>query len=88
MSKFLKPTTFTSRALQNQWLNVIVGSHDLFCICDKPIDHLQDIINQQKCRHFKDTATTTTETATENGDDPITAGDLEELFKESDDTIG
>lgn len=89
MSKLQKPTIYSKRGLDTQWMNVIVGSHDLFCGCDKPIKHLEDILFQEKCRHFKDTATTTTtDPGAETDDFAIKDGDLEELFKEEDAATG
>lgn len=89
MSKHQQPPIYSKRGLDNQWMNVIIGSHDLFCGCDKPTKHLEDILFQEKCRHFKDIGTTTaTETGEETGDLAIKDGDLEELFKEEDAATG
>lgn len=86
MSKFQQEPLYNKRGLQNQWINLIYQSHDLICGCNQPIDHLQDIINQQKCL-----PSTAAATATEDGGttkDPeltIDDGDLERLFSEEND---
>lgn len=86
MSKFFTPTFSSKRRLETQWLNLNIHIHDMFCSCDTVLDHLQDIINRDKCRHFKDAATTT-ETGGAPEDDGLTidAGDLEHLFSEEND---
>lgn len=81
MSKLYKKTTFTPRALEREWINTTFQAHALFCDCDDPAKHFNYLINQQKCRHFKDAATTTETGGTPDGDDlTIDAGDLENLF--------
>lgn len=90
MSKFLKPSYYEGRALEQQWVNSIFTTHDLICGCLKPIEHLNCIINAQKC-HPTDTTTTTGENHTleqNSADDAIDEGDLEDLFKELEDTDG
>lgn len=77
MSKFQKPSLYSGRALDNQWMNNIFNSHDLFCGCLDPIKHLRDILKQQRCPSSK----TTTKDGTPDGDDfIIDAGELETLF--------
>lgn len=81
MSDYIKPSLYTGRALENQWKNNIFSSHDLFCGCPKPFDHLKHLINEE-CRHL--------DTTKENGDHDkedtaaddfhLDAGDLEQLF--------
>lgn len=86
MSKFYVPTKNSPRQLQNQWINLIIHSHDQFCDCQTPIKHLEDILLQQKCRHFKDAATTTEDGGTPTDPDTIIdAGDLDILFSEEND---
>lgn len=89
MSKLFKKTTLSPRALQNAWMNNIFQSHDLWCECQDPLKHLEDIINKEKCRHFKD-AETTTETGgdTKTEETGFDDGDLERLFAQSDDDEG
>lgn len=85
MSKFMKEPLYNKRGLQNQWINLIYQSHDLICGCNKPIDHLKDIIEQQQCRP-SDAETTIAAGGT--GEDPeptFDAGDLERLFSPEND---
>lgn len=46
MSKCFKNPVYTPTALENQWMNNIFQSHDLFCGCNKPIVHLLTILNK------------------------------------------
>ncbi len=85
MSKFQKPCLYEGRQLDNQWMNLIYTSHDLYCGCLKPIKHLEDIVNQQKCRSTKDIGTNTP-TKEEDGDEDdfnIDEGDLNKLFEDA-----
>lgn len=88
MSKFLKPSLYSQRALENQYINAIYGIHDLWCGCLKPIQHANEIINREKCHSTKDTGTGTDDLNTDTADTEIGLGDLEKLFEESDDTTG
>lgn len=89
MSKYYKPTIYNSKGLQNQWINCIFQSHDIICSCNKPIEHLTDLINNQKCQHS--TEETTTE---ETGGDTLKEetgfdeGDLEKLFENTQEDEG
>lgn len=86
MSKLQTPPIYNEKALQTQWLNVIFQSHELICGCNKAPEHFQDLINSQKCRHFKDAATgTETFGTTDDQDLTIDAGDLENLFSAEND---
>lgn len=86
MSKFQRPPVYTKRGQDNQWINLIHNSHDLYCGCNKPIDHLLDIINKEKWHHTTDAATTTENGGTtENQELTIDEGDLENLFSEEND---
>lgn len=81
MSKLYKPTQFTPKALEREWINNIFQSHALFCDCNNAGEHFEYLLNQQKCRHFKDAATTTETGGTQDGGDlTIDEGDLERLF--------
>lgn len=88
MSKLYKPI-YNKNSINHAWINVIYGSHDLFCSCEDPIVHLNDIIKNQKCLPSTAAATTEETTGTmekeENGFDE---GDLQRLFDESDDIEG
>lgn len=90
MSKFQKPCLYTGNALDNQWVNLIYTSHDLYCGCLKPLKHLEDIIKRQECRSTKDIGVGThkEETSIKQDDFDLDAGDLEELFKEENDATG
>lgn len=68
-------------------MNLIFTSHDLMCGCLKPLEHLQGIIDEQKC---PTTAKITTKPTEENhGDDfNLDAGDLERLFENDDEETG
>lgn len=90
MSKHQKPCLYEGKALDNQWMNLIYNSHDLFCGCLKPIKHLQDIVQQQECRHTKDIGIGTADHGDDKGaaDYDIDAGDLEELFKDDTENDG
>lgn len=84
MSNFLKPSLYSGNSLENQYVNAVYTVHDVLCGCLKPIDHLNDIIKRQECRHFKegDTATTTTGEETTGTHDVLENGDLDLLFAE------
>lgn len=89
MSKFLKPCQYEGRALENQWVNEVFTSHDLFCGCMNPVQHLNAIIDSQKCLRFKDVATTTEIGGTQENDDlGIDDGDLATLFDEGKESTG
>ncbi len=50
MTSKLTPALYRGKSLEQQWVNNIYGSHDLFCGCEDPIKHLQEILrprNQQ-----------------------------------------
>lgn len=81
MSKHFKPCLYKNKALENQWINTIVGGHDLWCGCCKPFDHLKDILARDKWLHTKDASTETTHTENGDADDfTLDDGDLEQLF--------
>ena len=85
MSKFLKPCLYTDRALEQQWINNIFNSHDLFCGCENTLKHLEAILKQPLCRHLDAAATTATGGTTEDPEPTIDEGDLEKLFSEEND---
>ncbi len=79
MSKFLKPTLYNNRGLENQIRNLCYGAHDLACGCNTPGDHLLHIL--QPCHGI----TTTKEdpiTALTDAVDGLEDGDLDRLFSE------
>ena len=89
MSKFLKPPYYKDRALVDQWINTVYQTHSLICGCNSPIKHLNERIKEQQCHHFAEETTTTETTGTQDGGETdLDAGELERLFKESDDAEG
>ena len=92
MTKFLKPSYYSGRALEQQWINDVFTSHDLFCGCMKPIEHLNCIINNNKWLPTGDGDTKTTEDPsakdTSKDDYDIDQGDLEKLFEDTDEQLG
>ena len=86
MSKFQQPALYKGRALDNQWINLIIGSHDLFCGCNKPIKHLQSILPKE-C-HSSDQENTTEKDTTHGDDTGLEPGELEQLFAENDEDKG
>lgn len=46
MSKCYQNPIYSPRALEQQWMNNIFQSHDLWCGCQKPIIHLLTIVNK------------------------------------------
>lgn len=79
MTSHLKPCLYNGRGINNQWMNLIYTSHDLFCGCLHPIEHLKGILKEQECPTTEKTTIKTT--SKEDGDDfHIDAGDLENLF--------
>lgn len=89
MSKFLKPPYYQGRGLENSWINIVFQAHDQICSCNTVLDHLNYIINQQKCLHTTEKDTTKETTGTGDKEEmPFDAEDLEKLFSESQDTEG
>lgn len=94
MSSLWKKCTYSQRQLGNQWMNLIYGSHDMWCHCEDVILHLLTIINSNS--QFKKpepeianikcllTGPDRTATASAEEDTGIDQGDLERLF--ADDT--
>ncbi len=91
MSSIWKKCTYSQRQLDNHWMNILYGTHDLFCHCEDPALHFMYVINKNsnapkplkdlenlKCLLTgKDTAATP-----EEEDIGIGPGDLEKLFGE------
>lgn len=91
MSKFLVPPIYNGRGLENQWLNNTVQAHDCICGCNKPFEHLQYLIDQQKCHHSTEDGTFIKETTgtTHTNEDILDDVDLEKLFEqETDENAG
>lgn len=83
MSKFLQPRLYEKRALENQLLNVIIGSHDLMCGCPKPLQHIKNLIETPQCLTTEEN-TTKERDGTQEEDIGFSTGDLEKLFEEDD----
>lgn len=77
-SKYKPPNT-SQKAQEKNFLNLIFSSHDFFCYCDEPADHIlhliQPLTKNQPCHGD-------THTTKEDGDPDIDVGDLERLFAE------
>lgn len=78
-----KPCLYSGNALDNQWMNTIFNSHDLYCGCLDPVNHFNSIIKKQQCRRFKDTGTETEDITTTKEEDIPDVGDLEKLFEDT-----
>ncbi len=48
MSDCFKPTFYTTKGKQDQWINSIHSTHDLFCGCDHTTKHLLLSIAEKK----------------------------------------
>lgn len=89
MSSYLKPCLYKGKAVEQQWINGIYNSHDLFCGCNDPIQHLAAILKpKQLCLP----STSTEEDPGKDGGDAVEdlePGVLETLFSEDfDDETG
>jgi len=87
MTSFLTPTVYSKNGLENQWVNLIWNSHDLYCGCNNAFKHLADILRKrgdQLCLPSTSTASTADagiQTGEPDGD-VIEEGDLDKLFEE------
>jgi len=88
MSKYYQTIPYTYKHKSRDWINTNVSVHDLYCSCDKPLEHIilgiidqepnlrfdeQDKIKIQKC------LTTTKDTDALDG---FGDGELEKLFED------
>lgn len=81
MSTYLQNPTLTPRALETEWMNNIVSTHQLICSCEKPFKHLEHLLKQQDNK-WRLTEEDTGKETTQNGDDDVfTEGDLNALFE-------
>lgn len=87
MSKFQQPALYKGKALENQWINLTISAHDLFCGCTKPLQHLQSILPKQEC-HSSDQEDTTEKNTTHGDVTGLEPGELEQLFAENDEDKG
>lgn len=89
MSKFLQPSLYNGRAAEQQWVNIVWNTHDQLCGCNKPFEHLAEIINNGTCHTFtKETTTAATSGTTKRDETGFDEGDLEALFAENQDDEG
>lgn len=82
MSSFKVPPIYGPRTLELHWINSIVNTHGLICGCDKPFDHLEDILKnnkQAKCL-FTEGASTGEEKGDLTADFDLKPGELDALF--------
>lgn len=93
MTEYGVNTTKSLRQQEMTWLNIVHQTHEQFCDCNKPLEHLLSSINQQNNptklpqKEIKKQLCLLTgdpDTAGDAGDavDALDFGDLEELFSE------
>lgn len=98
MSLFWKPTPYGPHRRETEWVNLCITSHDMMCGCDHPGDHLLLAvaqrsgylkINKDNLEKATKCLTSTTDHASsvaagdhQEEEDPISTGDLEQLFAE------
>lgn len=87
MSDYLTPALYQKRALELQWMNNIVSSHDLMCGCNKPIQHLEhclDKFSYKECRSTTAIGYPDGGEGDHHGEEDlhIEEGDLDKLFEE------
>lgn len=85
MSTLLENPKYGPKPLEDQWINNIFSSHDLFCGCNDPILHLFDILNRKgPCRKplidIKNAKCLITGEETHFTEEDIAPGELEALF--------
>lgn len=93
MSTCLVPCLYKGKALEQQWVNNIFNSHDLFCGCPDALKHLQSILQPSKNQLCLPSTTDDTGKDGDNltGDviDGFEDGELEKLFQDdTDDETG
>lgn len=84
MSKFLKPSLYNGKGLENQLRNCMYNLHDLSCGCNTPRKHLTSILNPEKCHSTKEDGIH----GDTNAFDGVDEGDLDALFALTDDAAG
>ena len=80
MSEYLKPCLYKGKAVEQQWINGIYTSHDLFCGCNDPIQHLAAILKPKQLCLPSTTEDAGTQTHGEEKDYDLEEGDLDALF--------
>lgn len=81
MSSLLTPSLYKGKAVEQQWVNSIFGTHDLFCGCPDAILHLQNIL-QPKNQLCLPSTTGEKEDPGSDAVDTLQDGELEKLFEE------
>lgn len=82
MTTNLTPALYKGRAVEQQWMNTIYNTHDLFCGCPDPIEHLQKILHPKKQLCLPSTTTDGRDGEEDKDGDGFQEGDLEKLFEE------
>nr|UHS18373.1 MAG: hypothetical protein [Betatorquevirus sp.] len=90
MSKLLKEPLYQGKNLENCWVNNWHSSHELFCGCNKALQHFLEIINRQNKapkppKEIENIICLITgEKEDKDGDavDNLIDGELEEFFKD------
>lgn len=85
MSSFLTPSIFSKNGLENQWVNAIWNTHELFCGCNNTWKHLGAILSRQGTQLCLPSTTTDAATSTDpdvTEDVGLEPGDLDRLFEE------
>lgn len=90
MSDVFEKTKYTPRQLQQNWENLLYGTHDLFCFCNNPKKHLllwitekgEPITFNKKQKQQIEKCLITTEEGDIVPEDGFQEGDLEGLFEE------
>ncbi len=68
--------------MENDWLGIIISTHDQICSCEEPWKHLQHKLKEQGLKWpLTDGDTGKKETKEEEDDDHFTEGDLQQLFE-------
>lgn len=86
MSSYYSKPLYTPKNLELQWLNNTVSSHDLWCGCNKPWKHLQEILQSRGTQICLTGTVDDKDAGTQTGDDDLdlAPGELERLFAEED----
>ncbi len=90
MSKYYQTVPFTYKHKCRDWINTHVSVHDIYCSCDKPLEHIVlGIFEQEPNLRFDTDDSNKIKkclTTGENGDgdalDGFGDGELEKLFAE------
>ncbi len=87
MSKYYQTVPYTYKHKSRDWINCHVSIHDIYCSCDKPLEHIiLGIIDQEPNLRFDEEDKNKIKkclTTGEDGDalDDFGDGELEKLFE-------